>query len=169
MTVHRPPARRLTAADAHAFRQIRLEGLSLHPDAFGASHSEEAAQDDVFFADRIERNVVFGVEGADGLDGVAGLIFGESDKVRHKASVFGFYVRPHVRGQGIGDALVEALIDHARDRVRQIKLCVVERNTPAVRLYERHGFRQYGVELNSIRVGEVYLNEVLMVLNLTEE
>lgn len=36
--------RRLGQADAEAFREIRLEGLRIHPEAFGASWREEQAQ-----------------------------------------------------------------------------------------------------------------------------
>jgi hypothetical protein len=39
-----PKIVRLTAADAATFRELRLEGLREHPEAFGASWEEEAAQ-----------------------------------------------------------------------------------------------------------------------------
>jgi hypothetical protein len=36
--------RELGVADADAFRDIRLEALRLHPDAFGSSYEPEAAE-----------------------------------------------------------------------------------------------------------------------------
>lgn len=46
---------------------------------------------------------------------------------------------PEVRGRGVGEALLAALIERARSRHRAIALSVREGN-PAVRLYERFGF-----------------------------
>jgi hypothetical protein len=37
-----PVIRRLSAADAPAFRELRLDGLARHPEAFAASWIEEA-------------------------------------------------------------------------------------------------------------------------------
>ena len=43
------PIRRLSAADAEAYRAIRLEGLERHPAAFGASFREESGRPLAFF------------------------------------------------------------------------------------------------------------------------
>jgi ribosomal protein S18 acetylase RimI-like enzyme len=48
-------------------------------------------------------------------------------------------VRPDAIGQGIGGALLEALLDLARGQYSAVALSVRESN-PARRLYERHGF-----------------------------
>lgn len=54
-------------------------------------------------------------------------------------------VDPDRRGEGIGGELIEALVARARE-VGEPGLClsVSERNAPAVRLYERVGFKAIG-------------------------
>ena len=48
------------------------------------------------------------------------------------------YVLPEHQGQGIGTALLAAVMKHLRDRV---KLWTFEPNEAAIRFYERHGFQ----------------------------
>ena len=53
-------------------------------------------------------------------------------------------VVPSRRGRGYGDELLRALLDQGRkDGFEQISLSV-EPDNPALRLYERHGFRKVG-------------------------
>ena len=52
--------RRLGAPDATDYRELRLEGLAGSPEEFGASWDEEAARPLAWFAERLERNAVFG-------------------------------------------------------------------------------------------------------------
>jgi ribosomal protein S18 acetylase RimI-like enzyme len=53
-------------------------------------------------------------------------------------------VVPSRRGKGFGDELLEALLAQARrDGFTQVSLSV-EPDNPALRLYERHGFRKVG-------------------------
>ena len=56
------------------------------------------------------------------------------------------YVAPWLQGQGVGAALVTAAVRHGFERIglRQIVLGVIADNEPAVRLYRRCGFREYG-------------------------
>jgi ribosomal protein S18 acetylase RimI-like enzyme len=58
---------------------------------------------------------------------------------------YGIYcmaVAPHVRRRGLGGTVLRALLDHGRKQgARRAYLAVVERNTAARALYERHGFR----------------------------
>lgn len=52
--------RRLAAPDAACYRELRLEGLRSRPEAFGASWEDEAPRPLDWFAERLERNAVFG-------------------------------------------------------------------------------------------------------------
>lgn len=51
-----------------------------------------------------------------------------------------FYVEPGLQGRGIGDAVLRLLCAEADAAGRPIHLGVLK-NSPARRLYERHGFR----------------------------
>jgi hypothetical protein len=52
--------RRLAAADAELFRDIRLEALRCDPDAFGSTFEAESANPLSWFADRLGTSHVHG-------------------------------------------------------------------------------------------------------------
>ncbi len=57
----------------------------------------------------------------------------------------GICVRPEMRGQGVGAALLAAIISLADQRgATEVRLDVIDRNARARALYERHGFRAAG-------------------------
>ncbi|MCJ1710983.1 N-acetyltransferase family protein [Clavibacter michiganensis subsp. phaseoli] len=56
------------------------------------------------------------------------------------------YVRDAFQGQGIGRALVEAVVEHARAAGKRAVFADIEAgNTGSIRLHERLGFRQVGL------------------------
>jgi ribosomal-protein-alanine N-acetyltransferase len=58
-------------------------------------------------------------------------------------------IRPPYRGQGLGTALMDRVLEAARGLgARRATLEVRASNLPALRLYERLGFRQAGVRRN---------------------
>ncbi|HWX48043.1 MAG TPA: GNAT family N-acetyltransferase [Roseomonas sp.] len=160
--------RRLGAADAASYRDLRLDGLRRHPEAFGAAWEEEIEKPLAWFADRLEGNAVFGawMEG-DQLAGVAGLMVPAGPKQRHKGILWGMYVRPEARGSGAAPALVRRVLEQAGGSVEEVRLTVVASNTAAVRLYSRFGFRPYGCEPRALKVGDCYYDEMLMALSLS--
>jgi RimJ/RimL family protein N-acetyltransferase len=159
--------RRLETADAASHRELRLEGLKAHPEAFGASWEEEWEHPVAWWAERLDAGVIYG-GGVDGspLIGVAGLHVQKAIKQRHKALLWGMYVRPEGRGMGLGAALVQRVIDHARDVVEELSLTVGASNTAARSLYSAAGFKEYGLEQRGLKVGDRYYDEVLMALSL---
>ncbi len=160
--------RQLTEQDARSYRDIRLEGLERYPEAFGASFETEAAESLEFFANRVQTSVIFGgFNGAD-LLGIAGYYRESSEKERHKAMLFGMYVREIARRGGIGKMLVMAILHDARTQAESIRLTVEASNGAARRLYELCGFKAYGTEPRSLRVAEQYYDELLMYKNLTD-
>jgi ribosomal protein S18 acetylase RimI-like enzyme len=155
--------RRLAPADWQDYRTIRLRGLTLAPEAFGADHDDEAALPAESFAERLAISVVFGAYADDRIVGVAGFKQAAGLKEVHKAFVWGVFVEPDHQHKGVGQALISALIDGARETVEQLILTVVEDNTTAVALYERNGFTAYGVEPRALKTAAGYVDEVLMV------
>jgi ribosomal protein S18 acetylase RimI-like enzyme len=141
-----------------AYRELRLEGLARHPEAFGASWEDEAARPLAWFAERLERNAVFGAwaatggGGADMAAGVAGFMVPDAAKLRHKGVLWGMYVRPSARRAGVGAALVAQVLEHARGAVEEVRLSVVASNAAAVRCYEAAGFERYGLERRALKV-----------------
>ncbi len=155
--------RRLGPEDAAAFAEIRLEGLARHPDAFGSDAETESAWSLEAFADRLTKSAMFGYEEDGALLGVAGFYAEAARKMRHRGALWGMYVREQARGKGVGAQLVEAVLDHARGHVEQLHLNVAIKNTSALALYERCGFRIYGTEPRSLKIGESYVDAHQMV------
>ncbi len=156
-------------SDATAFRDLRLEGLKLHPDAFGAAYERDAAQPLEFWQERIRTyadprrgTIQFAVAG-ESLAGVTGIYRDDGAKTRHNTHIWGVYVRPDWRGAGIADALIEACVGWAEaEQVSIVKLGVATNNPGAIRCYLRCGFSIYGVEPDALRVDGVSIDEFLM-------
>jgi ribosomal protein S18 acetylase RimI-like enzyme len=101
--------------------------------------------------------------------GMVGFRREQAAKIRHVGDIWGMYVAPEARSQGIGKALMIEAIDRARSLpdLDHILLGVVESQTSARRLYAALGFVVYGREPRAVRIGDRYLDEELMVLSLT--
>jgi ribosomal protein S18 acetylase RimI-like enzyme len=158
--------RRLAQADAALYRDIRLEALRCHPEAFGSTFEAENARPLTFFSDRLGSSASFGVFHDSELVGIAGLLIQEGRKEDHKGLLVGMYVRPNARKAGVGRRLVETIIEYARERVELIQLAVVSENEPARRLYERLGFVEYGLEKKALKQDGRFYDEVLMAKDL---
>lgn len=73
-----------------------------------------------------------------------GLVAAVVDSDGRSAELASLWVRPDLRGRGVGDALVRAVADWTQERGLPLRLNVVEDNAPAVTLYQRHGFQATG-------------------------
>jgi ribosomal protein S18 acetylase RimI-like enzyme len=164
---YRLQVRRLTTADATLYREIRLEGLRCSPEAFGSTFEMENAQPLSWFSERLQSGAkMFGAfEGLE-LVGVAGLLIKQGKKEAHKGLLVGMYVRPGYRRSGVGQRLVEAMVEFAAGRVELIQLVVLRDNDSALRLYTRLGFQQYGIERNALKQEGRYYDEILMARDL---
>jgi ribosomal protein S18 acetylase RimI-like enzyme len=165
--------RAFTAADAAAFRDIRLEALRLHPEAFGAAFEEEAPRDAAAFAawlPKVPPDMVLGawLPGDAAAQGMAGFHAERRRKLAHKGHVWGVYVRRAARGQGLGRLLLGAAIAAARDAGLETLLLTVSAEAPAAHaLYVDLGFRAYGTEPRGLKLGPgQHVDEVLMALDL---
>ncbi len=149
--------RRLSPSDAAAFRGLRLAALLDTPEAFVASHVEEKDQPTAFFENRLVQrpgHAVFGAFAGDTLAGTAGLARAETIQLAHKCNLWGMYVAPSARGQGVARALLEAALAHARETpgVAKVTLSVDSANVAAIALYESLGFVVFAREADAVRL-----------------
>lgn len=160
--------RRLTANDVAAFRALRIEAMTAEPEAFGTDLLEEQAKAVETSAATLAETALFGgfVDGV--LVGMAGFARKTPLREQHKGMVWSMYVRASARGLGLGGRLLQTVIDHARGEVELLQLVVVSTNAPAVALYERHGFRRWGLEPRALKLGEGrYTTDACYWLSLT--
>lgn len=167
----------LTPDDAAAFQALRLRGLRESPAAFGSTYENEVDTPLDRIAERLARgagreDVMFGAFVDDGgtLVGLAGLSRQNGPKSRHRAGVWGMYVASEARGRGVGRALMQALIAHARtlDSVERLTLGVELGNEPARALYHSFGFVTYGIEPDAYKLNGEYWDTEMMTLDLRE-
>ena len=158
----------LTEADGEIFRNIRLRSLQDNPEAFGRTYEESVGQTAEEMAARLKPtsgNTVFGAFEGETLVGMVGLLREDRIKERHKATIWGMYTAPEVRGKGVGKALMLKAIGFARgmEGVEQIQLTVVNSNPVARNLYLSLGFEVYGTERHALKYNGQYYDEDLMV------
>ena len=162
--------RLLTATDAEAWWQLRLEMLRNDPISFADSAEEHQATTietarKHLGAGALASNFVLGSFEDGKLTGTAGFFRRKNNKERHKGHVWGVYVSPEQRGKGTGKALMQEIIRRARaiQGIEQITL-VASAGLLAQKLYEAVGFKSYGIESHSLKIGNRYVDDVLMVL-----
>ena len=142
--------RQLEAHEWQTHREIRLRALADAPDAFGTTLAEAQARRPDAWAARMS---LAAVSGRDypliaELDGAAvGLLWAMVDEADGTVvELFQVWVDPESRGHGIAAALLHAAIAWAKTKnAHVVQLGVTSGDTPALRLYRRAGFQDFGV------------------------
>jgi RimJ/RimL family protein N-acetyltransferase len=136
---------RMVPDDAALLRELRQEALAAHPVYLAADPDYEASFPMGRWRESLATHFwqIARVDGA-----VAGLcVFtypAHNKKQKHTGELGSMYVREAYRGQGVADALLQGVLDHAVTCVEQIKLTVTAENPRAIKFYERFGFIAYG-------------------------
>lgn len=131
--------------DWRAWRALRLEALREAPYAYGSTLAQWQGDGDT--EERWRRRlteVPFNVIGYLD-DAPAGIVSGTAPTTDGVVELISMWVAPFARGRGVGDALVNAVVQWARtQRAGSLALAVVPNNAHAVALYRRHGFADSG-------------------------
>lgn len=168
--------RPLVAADAVAYKALRDEALRTAPDAFTSDYAASVGRPAKEYAVRfgpLESGVFFlGAFNAAGqLLGCVGCEREQRTKQRHCATVVGMMVAPTAQRRGVGQQLVAACVQAARNvpGLTQLVLTVTASNTHVVRLYEQAGFTAWGLLPRAVVVDNVAYDKLHMLLLLTAD
>jgi ribosomal protein S18 acetylase RimI-like enzyme len=159
-------------ADSTQFRELRLYALQEAPMAFSADYQTNFNAPKSSWENRLKpeehANLLFAEHDKSLIGMAAGVRKGETLKTCHTAGIWGVYVRPEWRRLHIAEGLIEAFVQWAKTKkVEFVKLAVVTTNTPAIRCYERCGFKTYGTDPRVIFYEGKYYDEYWMSREIT--
>lgn len=165
--------REANPVDALRFRELRLEALQDSPIAFSADYQQNLNHPPKYWQDRLtmqpDEATIFLAEHEARLIGMTGIMRSSSPKTRHSAWVWGVYVSPAWRGLRVADELIHACFEWAKPRrIVLAKLGVAAVNQPAIKCYQRCGFKTYGTEPRAVFYAGKYYDEYLMSVDLDE-
>lgn len=157
----------LTPQDAEAYYILRLEALLDTPDAFATLYEDALNRpiDKTRANLASEHAVTFGAYEEGRLIGNMTLSRNTVPKMKHRASIVAVYVSPKFRGTGVANVLMDKMMEFADgwDGLERLDLMVASHNLRAKNFYLRYGFETYGTEVRSMKTGERYIDEDLMV------
>lgn len=154
--------------DYEQYNNLRYLALDKFGDNFISTNEGETNRKNGFEATINDKfNFIIGAFDNDKLIGIATFVRETKKKISHRGNIYGMFVHPDYQSKGIGYQLLSELLEKAFkiDGVLQINLGVMAENTSAVRLYEKSGFKTYGIEKNAFVSNGRYLDDKLMSLN----
>ncbi|MEW5323430.1 GNAT family N-acetyltransferase [Geobacillus thermoleovorans] len=95
---------------------------------------------------------------------------GHKQRTKHQGA-FGMSVKNGFRGQGVGKALLAALLDWATEHPFIEKVCleVVADNTNAIRLYQKFGFVEEGVKKKALKIDDKTYWDLILMARFVDE
>lgn len=162
--------RKLQPHQSAIYREVLLACLKNAPEFFGTTYEEAALTPKFSFETYIETNsqdhVMFGAFDGEPLIGITGFNRIARKRASHRGEVVQVYVEPAYRGQNIGEKLLRHTLDYAfgLEGIEQVQLSVITSNTTAIKLYEKLGFKSFGVQPRYFKVEDDYLDQQFMQL-----
>jgi RimJ/RimL family protein N-acetyltransferase len=162
--------RKLQPHESSTYRETRLACLKNVPEYFGSIYEEEILNPKFNFETFIENgfpdHVMFGAFDEERLIGIAGFNRMARQRASHRGEVVQVYVDSNYRGQNVGEKLLRGVLEYAftLDGIEQVQLSVIADNKVAIKLYEKLGFKTFGVQPRYFKVGDRYKDQQFMQL-----
>jgi len=137
--------RRIGIDDWRLWRKLRLDALAEAPYAFGSTLADWQGKGDTEIRWRgrladVPLNII-----AEWRKTSAGMASSTAPNAEGSVELLSMWVAPFARGRGVGDLLVNAVMEWAREQqASKVVLAVFEGNERALALYRRHGFVDAG-------------------------
>jgi GNAT superfamily N-acetyltransferase len=155
---------RLTVEEGARLRAIRLRVLHDAPDAFGTTLEESLLWPPEVWSEQLAGIACFAavVDNSD-----VGLVRGVPDgKAEDTARLHSLWVSPEARGTGVGEVLIDTVIEWAHSKgFDRLRLGVSDDNAWAIALYARKGFEPNG-EVGTLPPPREHLRTHVRILEL---
>jgi RimJ/RimL family protein N-acetyltransferase len=142
MTISIKQAREVDWQD---FRAVRLMALQSDPGVFSSTYQREAGTPEADWRSRLRSDdvAVFLIYENAALVGMTGIAVDWNDPSRKRALLWGSWLEPRVRRQGLSQILYRSRIDWAEKHPTIERIVVSHRasNLASKRANQRHGFR----------------------------
>ena len=162
--------RKLQPHESSSYREVRLSCLKNVPQFFGSTYEEEVLNPKFAFETYIENDsldhVMFGAFDDRRLIGITGFNRMARQRASHRGEIVQVYVESSYRGQNIGEKLIRRVLEHAftLEGIEQVQLSVIASNKTAIKLYEKLGFKTFGIQPKYFKVGDSYMDQQFMQL-----
>lgn len=152
------------------YRDLWLEALKETPEAFAADYETQKDIPDNVWRQRL-RTVVEEKEAVmvfaklnNTLIAMIGAYFDDNPKFQHIATIWGAYVKPEYRKQGVATKMANILFQKISDRqeIKKIKTYSITNSLLAVNVYQHFGFEIIGISKNEIRIADTYFDVYIM-------
>lgn len=169
--------REISVSDAVEFKRLRLEGLTLYPEAFAEiaedfntkSYQQVSCEiTDIYSSGGF---LVGAFDNCNRLLGIVGFHKNSWSRLKHRGHIWGVYVDSEYQHRGIGKLLLKTVIEKSKviPELVQLDISVVTTNKKAYDLYKRIGFKDYGIQRRALKVNNVYLDEYILAFDLYPE
>ena len=162
--------RKLRPPESLVYREIRLACLKSVPENFGSTYEEQILNPKLMFETFIENDAtdhtMFGAFDDEQLIGITGFNRMARQRAMHRGEIVQVYVDSNYRGQNIGEQLLRYTLQYAFTLagIEQVQLSVLTNNQTAIKLYEKLGFKTFGVQPRYFKVGDTYMDQQFMQL-----
>lgn len=168
--------RRLVTDDFDQYYEVRLAGLIECPAAFTTdadawrSASKETIERHLELSQDGQAPILGAWQGAE-LVGLIGMNPEQRASVSHKAGLWGFYVLPDHREQGIGGGLLTDMIGVAKTmpNLRKLRAVVPTSCGKALSLTSKLGFEQFGLEREARQVDGLFHDQSYLSYSLYDK
>ena len=135
---------RVDGSNWRTYRDVRLAMLQGAPRAFWTTYEQAASRTDEEWQQLAgQSHTWLALAQGDAVGSVGS--FQLPDSPKDECVLVGMWVDPSARGRGVGERLVQTVLDAAAQQgLRRVLLEVAHENAPARALYERMGFRATG-------------------------
>lgn len=155
-------------------KNLMLTALKEDPLGFSSSFNEYNDSSEYWWSSYLdsylsgERDLMLLDKEDEKIVGMSGLLFNKQERKKHVALIAWVYVLKDYRRRGIANALLNELIRISKEinDLEKLTLMVNNSQIEAIEMYKKFGFTERGVLKKDLKVGEKYLDTIIMELNL---
>ena len=163
--------RKLKPNETVLYRQLRLESLKKYPDNFGSNYEAQKSKLKLGFENYIEQEsideFIMGAFDNGQLISICGFYRQQDRRSNHRGEIIQIYVQPAYQGKNIGRTILQKTIETIFEikEIEQIELGVFSNSKAALKIYNKVGFKEYGLQKNYLKSEDNYIDLSLMVLH----